>query len=531
MPKLLFRGAVALFLPLASIAQTAPAPQPVAEQIEVRVINVNVSVVDGAGKAVTDLTRDDFELFEDNRPQTITNFLLIDRQARSAAPRPAVDVQVRRRVILLVDNNYVDKTDRDAALRRLDEFVDGTYDGAYEWSLGVIGQQLEILQPFTTNKAAIHQAVNKIRRTATTSYRDIMDRSMLDDPLYQRRGLDVQAGFESRERTTRNARSLTNTARCLIDAAHAFAVIEGAKSAVLLTGSMELSTAFAAYDTGSDRELQDTKLANAKLVDAIVREANAADMSIHVVRVSAHASAALQHDVGNRSSGKGVEGLNITAASDISDTSTGYTLAAGTGGLFLASNAVRQSLDTVDAATRTFYLLGYQPPHGEDRQFHRIAVRVKRPGLRLSHRQGYLDLSADERLEQLLRLRISLLQPARAVPVTVDVGTQPAPDGKPIVSILAAMPMNKVTLLPRAGRYAGRVHVYLSIFDANGNNVGFHHKTQDLAFTQSQRDQALADAFRYRMNVRLDRGEFTIAVTLRDDLSTEVGTAVHKMRL
>jgi hypothetical protein len=33
------------------------------------------------------------------------------------------------------------------------------------------------------------------------------------------------------------------------------------------------------------------------------------------------------------------------------------------------------------------------------------------------------------------------------------------------------------------------------------------------------------------MNVRLDRGEFTIAVTLRDDLSTEIGTAVHKMRL
>jgi VWFA-related protein len=517
----------AVFLPLALFAQ----PAPVAEHLEVRVINVNVSAVDGADKAVTDLTRDDFELFEDNKPQKITNFLLIERQGRSAAPRSAVDVQVRRRVILLVDNNYVDKTDRDAALRRLDEFIDGTYDGAYEWSLGTIGQQLEIVQPFTTNKAAIHEAVSKIRRTATTSYRDIMDRSMLDDQLYQRRGLDVQAGFESRERTTRNARSLTNTARCLIDAARAFAVIEGAKSAVLLTGSMELATAFAAFERSSDRELQDTKLATAKLVDTIVREANAADMSIHVVRVSAHTNAALQHDVGHRSSGKGVEGLNITAPSDISDTSTGYTLAAGTGGLFLASNAVRQSLDTVDAASGAFYLLGYQPPHGEDRQFHRIAVRVKRPGLRLSHRQGYLDLSADERLEQLLRLRISLIQPATAVPVTVNLATASVPDGKPVLSILAVMPMAKVTLLPKDGRYAGRVHVYLSIFDAKGNNVGFHHKTQDLVLTEAQRDQALADAFRYRMNVRLDRGEFTIAVTLRDDLSTEVGTAVQKMRL
>jgi hypothetical protein len=31
--------------------------------------------------------------------------------------------------------------------------------------------------------------------------------------------------------------------------------------------------------------------------------------------------------------------------------------------------------------------------------------------------------------------------------------------------------------------------------------------------------------------VRLDRGEFTIAVTMRDDLSNEIGTAVQKIRL
>jgi VWFA-related protein len=526
MRRSLLPVAVSLLLPLTSLAQKA------AENIDVRVINVNVSVVDGGGKVVTDLTKDDFELFEDNQPQTITNFVFVDRPARSSgAPRAANDLQVRRRTILLVDNNYIDKQDRDLALRKLDEFIDGTYDGSYEWSLGVIGQQLEIVQPFTTEPAAIHEAVKKIRKTATTSYRDIMDRSMLDDPLYQRSGMQQQAGFEGRERTTRNQRSLTNTARGLIDAARAFALIDGPKAAVLLTGSMDLATSFAAFERAGDRELKDTKLATAKLIDAIVREANAADMSIHVVRASSHMSAIPQHDVLNRSSGKGIEGLNISAPTDVSDTSTGYTLAAGTGGLYLASNALRQSLDTVDAATGAFYLLGYQPKHPEDRQFHRISVRVKRPGVRLTHRQGYLDLSADERLEQLLRLRISTMQPAKAVPVTMNVGTQPGPDGKPIVSVLAAMPMTKVTLLPREEKFAGKVHVYLSIFDAKGNNVGFHHKTQDLAFTPAQREQVLAEAFRYRLNVRLDRGEFTIAVTLRDHLSNEVGTAIQKVRL
>src|SRR5207244_6620863 len=142
-----------------------------------------------------------------------------------------------------------------------------------------------------------------------------------------------------------------------------------------------------------------------------------------------------------------------------------FTLAAGTGGLYLTSSALRQSFEIIDANATHFYLLGYAPGHDDDRQYHRIAVRVKRPGVRLSHRQGYLDLAADERLEQLLRMRVSLLQPATTVPVSVNVETRAAADGKPIVSLLAAMPMAQVTFFPSEGRFAGRVHVYLSIFD------------------------------------------------------------------
>jgi hypothetical protein len=329
---------------------------------------------------------------------------------------------------------------------------------------------------------------------------------------------------------------MTNTARGLVDAARAFATSEGKKLIVLLTGAMDINTSFGAFDRGSDRELQDTKVTIAKLIDAAVREANAANTSIHVLNASPHQMAAVQHDVQNHGAGLGGSvarqaGIGFNASVDTADVSTPFRLAAGTGGLYLASNEVRDSYNAVNAATLRYYLLGYTPSHDDDGQYHRISVRVKRSGLRLTHRQGYVDLSPDERLEQLLRLRISLLQPAAAVPVTVNLGTTPSPDGKPVVSILAAMPMSKVTLLLTEGRYSGRVHVYLSIFDGKGKNVGFHHQTQELKFTEEQRAQALSDAFRYRMNVRLEGGEFTIAVTLRDDLSNEIGTAVQKVRL
>ena len=515
---------------LATLCVAFPLFAQTSAKVDVKVINVDVSVLDANGKPVTNLAPADFEVLEDNQPEKITNLAWVVAMPVSAGPHPSSELQLRRRVILIVDNNYIDKTDRDAALRTLDAFIDGTFDGSYEWALAMIGQQLAIVQPFTTDKKAIHAATAAIRNSATTSYRDIMDRSMLDDALYQRSGLDTPAQFESRERTTRNARSLANTARGLIDAVHVFAPTEGKKLAVLLTGAIDLSTSFTTYDTGSDRELQDTKTTTARMIDAIVREANGANTSIHVIRVASHQNATPQHDVTYHSSGKGIEGINITASSDVQDTSSGWTIASGTGGLFLSSNSVRDSFDTINAAAGGFYLLGYDPGHADDRQYHKITVRVKRPGLRVIHRQGYLDLPEDERLERLLRLRVSTLQPTSDVPVTLSVTNLKA-EGKPAIAMLAAMPMTNVTLLPKDGRFVGRVHVYLSIFDGTGNNVGFHHQVQDVSMSPAERDKALSDAFRYKMNVRLDKGDFTVAITMRDDLSNEIGTAVQKLRL
>jgi VWFA-related protein len=506
------------FLAAPLLAQTSA-------KVDVKVINVDVSVVDADGKPATDLKQADFEVFEDNKPERITNFALVSRTPISGTARVPADLQLRRRVILLVDNNYIDKSDRDNALRALDQFIDSSFDGSYEWALGMIGQQLEILQPFTTDKKAIQNATAKIRSSATTSFNDLMDRSILDDALYQQRGIGAPAQFESRDRTNRNARALANTARGLIDASHVFSAVDGKKLAVLLTGNMDLNTAFSAFDSGNDRELQDLKTTTGRIIDLIVRNANAANMSIHIIRAASHQGAAPQHDVAHHSSGRGVEGVDISSSTDVRDTSAAWTIASGTGGLFLASNNVRESFDTLDSAAGTFYLLGYQPDHGEDKQYHRITVNVNRPGTRVIHRQGYVDLPVEDRIEQLLHLRISAVQPASAVPVTMNVSPLQA-EGKPSIGMLAAMPFSDVTLLPKDGKYVGRVHIYMSIFDATGRNVGFHHKVQDLTLPSKP-----GGPFQYRMNVRLDRGEFTIAVTMRDDLSNDIGTAVQKIKL
>jgi VWFA-related protein len=527
----------AAFLAFTSAAQTPTAPAPLAVGVDVKVINVDVAVTDAQGAPVENLAKDDFEILEDGRAQAVTNFYVTRKTARDDTSSAAKPRTAQRKVIVVIDNNYIDARERSLALDTLQRFIDERFDDESQWSLGTIGQRFEVIQPLTSDKSAIMAAVGKARRTGTVSLRtDELDREILGDPFRRAAkgaGYDYEetVRFQGRERTSRNARALANTAQGLTDAAHAYSGLDGKKVIILLTGGIEMNTSFAAYDTNSDREMQDRKLALAKLLEQIVREANGGNLSIYVVNVKPRDMAAPQHDVVNQAWG-GRVGSSSTGATDTSDVdSAAFTIAISTGGQYFTSAVVRQSLESVDMVTRTYYSLGYSPSHREDGKYHTITVNVKKPNLRASHRRGYLDVSPDQQLDQYLRLRISVLQPSSTVPVKLDAESSSAAEGKPVVQLVATMPWQNVTLLRDGGQYKGRVHVYLAIFDKSGANVGYHHRVQDIALTPPQYEQALKDLFRYKMAIRLDKGEFTVGVTMRDDLSREIGTSVQKLRL
>lgn len=531
-----FLGAVVVVFASSASPQTQSAPAPLAVSVDVKVINVDVSVTDSNGNPFAGLTKDDFEVLEDGQPQTITNFSLTEHKGRpreSAAPQQAG----RRKIIVLVDNNYIDSRERSLTLDTLDRFVNDRFDADSDWALATIGQSFNIVQPLTSNQAAIHAAVAVARRSGTVSLRaEMADREILGDPFRRAEkgtgyNYEETVRFQAREQTQQNARAFSNTAAGLTEAARAYSATEGKKILVLLTGGMEMSTSFAAYDSDRDREMQDRKLSISKLLEGIVRQVNGGNMSIFVVNVRPPGMAALQHDVENQAWGGRVTGSS-TDPSDISDVnSAAFTLAASTGGLSFTSTAVGKALNTVDTMTSNYYSLGYSPSHHEDGAYHSITVRLKKPNLQMVYRRGYLDVSPDEQLEQYLRLRISILQPSNSVAVNVNTESSRGADGKPVLQLTAVMPWDKVTLLRTGEQYKGRVHVYLAIFDRDGKNVGFHHQIQDLDLTSSQYAQTLRGAFRYRMAVRLNSGEFTVAMTLRDDLSREIGTGVKKLRL
>src|SRR5947199_3131789 len=95
------------FIAAASLAQEA------AETIEVRVVNVDVVVRDRAGKPVSGLTKNDFEIFANGQKREITNLYEVrapgvaptSAAAAEAAPPPSTPavtpVEIRPRNIVI----------------------------------------------------------------------------------------------------------------------------------------------------------------------------------------------------------------------------------------------------------------------------------------------------------------------------------------------------------------------------------------------------------------------------------------------
>jgi len=537
-----------LFVP--SIFAQGYGPPPLTANIEVKVINVDVTVTDRAGRPVAGLTKNDFEIFEDGKLQKVTNFDIIENSilktaGPTATPAPPVPEQFRRKFVLLVDNNYIDKIQRDMALAQIDKYVDENFGGDHEWAIAAISQRLEMLHPYTSDKKEIHAAIDKIRRSGAFPEAHAMDRSILSDDLRRIELSDSatkeDAGlvptidyaqvvrFQAREQTYRQLRSIRNTANAVREMTHAYAASEGKKVLILLTGGMEMNTNFAAYTrTQQDHEITEAQRQIGIALDEIVLEANASNFAIHIINAKRRGMIAPQHEVENARSGIDPQadlGTKLSSPIDTTDVDSGsLTVALGTGGSY-STNLVAPSLAAVETLSSNYYSLGYRPPHEDDRQYHTIKVRVKRPGVQVAHRQGYIDLSPDDRLEQFLQARFSADEKLGSLPVKIEIGGPVPKDGEMSVPVLAILPMDRLTVIPVDGRFVGRLHVYVSVFDSDGNNIGFNRQIQEVSISSADYQKADGANFRYKLNVHLKKGAFRIVMTVRDDLSNEIGSA------
>jgi len=565
---LLVTGLVVTTSPAVAKEKTSEVP-PLVEEINVEVVNVDVVVTDGKGRPVTGLTADDFEIYEDGKPRAVSNFFSF-RNGELGTPGEATastskteqawpEQRMRRRMAFLFDNNSLEKRDRHKAIEQLERFVLEQFDGTYEWAVIAYDDELQLMQPFTSDKTTVLGALGRVDELPIPIRRaHASDPGMLEQmPVYSssdfrrgRRGVDqvlqnlTLRDFDLRQRMIEGLNTFDHTTAAILQTVRAYMGLDGRKSLVLVTGSLQTLPGGAQLLGGglptegtNERADQFTSVINADLLrryDAIIKMCNAAGFSIYPISSDALMQAHSSYLDAERRPTLAFNAGFDSAPVDIDVETASRTMADGTGGRFYSTTNFYGAFDDIDDRTANSYVLGFATDHPAEGKYHSIRVKTKRPGLDVSYRQGYMHLSREQQIAEELSTPLAFPKDRGDFLVKTEVFLPEHMKHKKVTLTVAGLvPIRDITLIPRGDEMVGRVHVFVALYDPQGNLVNLFTDQQDVQ-VPAQKIAGVSDDAPARFGITLKdlpRGDYTVTVTLIDDVTNRFGTGLQAMQL
>ena len=174
---------IAALLTATTLSAQQPPPQTelpkLSETIDVRVINVDVVVTDKKGNPITGLKQEDFELYENGVPKTVTNFYEVEGakarnvvvasqpgvQASAPPPQPAreeIPENLRRRIIFFIDNLSLMPFNRNRVFKEMKEFAKNILRPGDEAMVATWNRSMKVRVNFTRDPVLIQQTLDII---------------------------------------------------------------------------------------------------------------------------------------------------------------------------------------------------------------------------------------------------------------------------------------------------------------------------------------------------------------------------------
>lgn len=465
-------------LPLLAVLLLA-APQPtLVESIDVRVVNVDVVVTDRAGKRVTGLTKDDFEILETGKPQAITHF----SEPGNGEVAAGAPLAKSRSFILFIDNRAMHPVLRKHVTAELATFADTRLQPGDQATVVMWDRVLNVVTPLTDDKAAIRAGIDKVARTGSPSatkseFARVQHECSRNLQLARSGRMPMRMAYEeciayARQETGK----ITGYSRMVLNAMNValtmLAGVDGKKVLVLAGTELPIEPGqdlyhwanrlFTPYLTGFDAAIsqpESQERAQKELLQTLGRSANTQEVTLYMLSVL------MPTDTTTATSPTGIEDLGGNFHRFRNTEAAHETLARLTGGAAMPMSRMTALLETIDADHGFHYSLGYTPQ--SDVRSHRdITVRAKNRDYTVRARQSYGQKSADEQMAD--KVVANVFTPARRSewPIQLRAGT-PKAEGKGIYSLpieITAPPT--LTLLPRENRLVGGFTVYVAVGSA-----------------------------------------------------------------
>jgi VWFA-related protein len=522
--------------PSVPATQTTQSKQPPpAIRATTRLVQVSVVVHDKHGNPITDLTKDDFAILDEKKPQEIRIFSMETNEVPAhGPPQPPPDtytnrIQERGNVptsitVILFDGLNTQITDQAYAKKQVVKFIQTQVRTQDRVAIYSMGRNLRVLHDFTSDSTSLLAALANYKG-ADTPLIDASDALTSDNPnpavaAFLNEAYQREANFFVKDRVHRTLDALTAIANHV-------GTLPGRKNLIWVSGSFPFSIG---YDN-IEPSTSDAKELFAEDIETAARALTNADLAVYPV----DARGLMTADTGVRSNPGNPYGRGSTAAMDrafkapsTSNFDSMNMLADRTGGrAFYNRNdiwgAIREAVDD----SRVTYELGYYP-QGVDwkGQFREIKVEVKRSGARVRARKGYFALPEPKLTPQIRQAIIAQSATSPIEPTGIGIivrvkPLEPASDRK--LHATGIFDLREFALELKDGRWSGAIDTVFIQLDNKHEIINAIDETTRLHLDTPTYERLVKEGVTYSKDVPILPGAVELRLVLRDGTTGTVG--------
>ena len=527
--------------PAPAPTDTQPVP-PVTFRAEIEYVEVDAVVTDERANLVKGLTKEDFDVYEDGVLQKVAFFspivIPVERLDRFVnESRPIVpDVRSNARpfegriYVLLLDNRHTAALRSALVKRAAHEFID-KYLGANDVAAVIhTSGATDASQEFTNDPRLLHASIDRFigqkLRSRTLERLDEYNRNPLLQPQPSsndgtsgsgQTGRDVKVLDPLDAERGYYARATLGTLRNLADF---MGSIRGRRKAILMFSE---GIDYPIYDVFDSRDastiVSDTR-------DAIAA-ASKANVNFYTIDPRGlHGMGDENMELGGFPADPSYN-INPQAFDDERRLSVDSlkVLAEQTGGFAaVESNDYTNAYDRIVRENSSYYVLGYYPPSNKrDGRFHKIEVKLKRPGLRVTARKGYAApkgkgevTAVDPSAGTSTALRDLLNSPLQAAGLTLSVAAAPFDAPKDNVAVTIEIVGRNLKFTPDKGLFTNTVEVSMLPLEARGKAQQGRRSEVKLNLKPQTAQVMAATAVRLAPRLTLPPGRYQLRVAAKE---------------
>lgn len=549
------QSSLSIILMLALVAQIFgqnPAPQTSDDDDVVRIttnlIQVDAVVTDKDDKPVTDLRAEDFEILENGKEREITNFSYVplapvtrkastasatpaDKNAPPAPPTRLQPEQVRRTIALVIDDLGLSFESIYYVRRALKKFVDEQMQEGDFVALVRTGGGMGALQAFTSDKRQLYAAIERVKWNQLGRGSDMATEEMIAGLPGRDSETDDDAETNINDDLNQFSEEIysVGTLGSLNQIVRGLREMPGRKSVFLISDGIKIFNRAGQ----SDRILAALR----RLTDLANRA------SVVIYTMDARGLQALNLTAEDNVSGlttQQVESRLFNRRADYIESQNGLIyLAKQTGGLAVRgtndlSAGIKEMLDDQQG----YYLIGYRPDEGtfdpKRIQFTNIKVKVKRPGLKVRYRNGFINVADEQAGSEIPRTREKQLIQAIISPFSAsDIGVRLTslfandPKSGTFMRSLLHVDAKGLTFIEEADGWHKVVFDIMAVtFGDNGKLVDEASRTHTVRVRGETYKRIMRDGFEYVITVPIKKaGAYQLRTALRDSATERVGSA------